>query len=145
MSGMFLDGYKNPAIRAAAEQYQLAPIIYYIGCALATDLKKLPENTKISPNKPLDLYNTVGVIGEVPVHESSDVPAVITGILSLIESFEDDEAIGSSTILAQTLLNGLQMGYLNESTDPTLHPWAEGQKQIAQVLIDYLAQNRTEA
>lgn len=118
MPGNFLYSFDNPAVAEAAARAGVDPLVYFLGCALSADLNNLSDESEIDPAYPLDLYNAVGVLGEIAAYYPESVHAVIAGLAQLIEDFSDNPKVGSAETLALTLAAGLQMGFLNEYDDP---------------------------
>lgn len=145
MPGTWLRGYDNPTVHETADKLKMDAALYFFGCALASDLAQFPEGKVVDPKKPLDLFSAVGVLGEIPIHLQESVPAITAGLIEVLRQFEEDEQVESTASLAEALLNGLKQGFLKENPDIEQYPWMEGQWQIANALIDFLATQETQS
>ena len=145
MPGNWLHGYENPQVKENADNMSMDSALYFFGCALAGDLARLPDGKVLTPNTPLDLYNAVGVLGEIPIHLQESTPAVVSGLIEVLSQFAEDDNVDSTASLAETLLNGLKRGFLKENPDTEKYPWMKGQWQIANALTQYLQTQASEA
>lgn len=145
MPGNWLKGYENPQLHETASKLKMDAALYFFGCALASDLAQFPEGKVVNPKTPLDLYSAVGVLGEIPIYLQDSVPAITSGLITVLRQFEEDEQVETTATLAETLLNGLKFGFLKENPDIEQFQWMEGRWEIANTLIEFLANQQPQA
>ena len=144
----WMEGFKDPAIAEEAHKIGEDAAVYFFISALIYDLKKLPEDRELSPNRPIDLYNATGVLGEIPIEATEHLDAVVEQLVPALEKCIADGTISariSIDVLLATLLNGLNHGFIREHAGSAEYPWFEGQRKIAATLAAGISANAISA